>query len=221
MFVEGTIKKISILFILGIFSLFLGYLVISLVIFLLIIFIMLFFRDPERETPSGRGLIVAPADGRIFTGKIDEIRIVKHDDPLMSYMLEKGEKGILISTFMSPFDVHVNRIPISGEVIKSKYFPGKFKIAWKTPQNENEKNLIVIKSKYGNVGVIQVAGFIARRIIRYVNVGDKVNIGNRLGMIRFGSRVDLIIPFEKSALLVKAGEKSKAGETIIAQIFNK
>jgi len=112
--------------------------------------------------------------------------------------------------------VHVNRAPISGEIIHASYYPGKFKIAKGKILTENEKNLMVIEGKYSRVGIIQIAGFIARRIIQYVKVGEKVKIGTRIGMIRFGSRVDLIIP-KDCDILVDIGSKPKAGETIIAR----
>lgn len=219
MFVKGTLKKAGILLTLAVMPLLFGYFLISFLLFSFIAFMMQFFRDPERSVEVSEGMILASADGRLLNGKIDKIKVVNYDDHLMKYILEKGEKGILISTFMSPFDVHVNRVPVSGTVIKTKYYPGKFQIAWKDVQKENEKNLIVIDSKYGKVGVIQIAGFVARRIVQYVKVGDHVNIGDRLGMIRFGSRVDIILPYENCEVLVKIGEKSKAGETIIAQMI--
>lgn len=219
MFVKGTLKKAGLLMTLAVMPLLLGYFIISFLLFSFIAFMMQFFRDPERSVEVSEGMILASADGRMLNGKIDKIRVVNHDDHLMKYILDEGKKGILISTFMSPFDVHVNRVPVSGRIIKTKYFPGKFQIAWKDVQKENEKNLIVIDSKYGKVGVIQIAGFVARRIVQYVKVGDHVNIGDRLGMIRFGSRVDIILPYENCEVLVKIGEKSKAGETIIARMI--
>jgi phosphatidylserine decarboxylase len=135
----------------------------------------------------------------------------------MEQILEKDQEGILISTFMSAFDVHVNRSPVSGVVLKSKYYPGKFKIASGNVSTRNEKNLLVIQSEHGKIGVIQIAGFVARRIVQYVEVGDQVEIGDRLGMIKFGSRVDLIIPKENSKIIVSEGARPTAGETIIAQ----
>ena len=179
---------------------------------------MQFFRDPKRNTPEEKDIIVAPADGKVLKGQIDKIEIVEYDDTLMEHVLEKGEKGIRVSTFMSPFDVHVNRIPVSGKIVDAKYCPGKFKIAMGDIEKENEKNLVVIDSEYGKIGVIQIAGFVARRIVQYVNIGDVVKIGERLGMIRFGSRVDLILPYKNCKLLVKEGDKPKAGETIIAKM---
>ncbi|MBM4240946.1 MAG: phosphatidylserine decarboxylase family protein [Euryarchaeota archaeon] len=218
MFDKGTLKKAGILLTLTVLPFLFGYFLLSFLIFSLIAFLMQFFRDPKRRIPEGSNIVVAPADGRILKGRIDKIKTVEYKDRLMEHVLEEGKKGILISTFMSPFDVHVNRVPISGEVIKTKYYPGKFRIAWKNVQKENEKNLIVIKSKYGKIGVIQIAGFVARRIVQYIKVGNKVQIGSKLGMIRFGSRVDLIIPYERCELLVKEGEKPKAGETIVARM---
>lgn len=220
MFVKGTVKKASILLTLSILPFLLGYFIVTFILFSIIAFFMQFFRDPNRKTPSDAGLVVAPADGRILTGKIDRIETVKHDDSLMDNLLEKGEKGILISTFMSPFDVHVNRSPVSGKIVKTKYCPGKFKIARNSVLTENEKNLIVIETDYGKVGVIQIAGFVARRIVQYVNTGDNVKIGSKLGMIKFGSRVDLIIPEKNFEVMVKVGGRPKAGETIMAKLIN-
>jgi phosphatidylserine decarboxylase len=221
MFVKGTLKKIGILLTLAVLPFLFGYFFISFIMFSAIALLMQFFRDPEREICQDEGLVVAPADGRILKGKIDKIKTVDYNDSLMEYILDRGEKGILISTFMSPFDVHVNRVPISGKVIKTKYYSGKFKIAIKNVHTENEKNLIVIDSDYGKVGVIQIAGFVARRIVQYVQVGDRVNTGERLGMIRFGSRVDLIIPKQNSDVLVNEGARPKAGETLVARMNKK
>ncbi len=218
MFVKGTFKKASILFTLSLLPFVFGYFLLSFILFSFIAFLMQFFRDPNRNVPVDKGIVVAPADGRILKGKIDRIEQVDSDYPLMEYVLEENEKGILISTFMSPFDVHVNRAPISGKVVKTKYCPGKFKVAFGDVKTENEKNLIVIESEYGKIGVIQIAGFVARRIVQYVQVGDEVDMGSRLGMIRFGSRVDLIVPAEKFKLMVEVGGKPKAGETIMVAL---
>jgi phosphatidylserine decarboxylase len=219
-FVKGiTLKKIGILVTIAILPFFLGYFLISFIFLSIIAFIMQFFRDPKRNIPTDEGVIVAPADGKILKGKIDFMKIVNSmDDPLMKHILKDGEKGFLISTFMSPFDVHVQRAPVSGKIVKTQYYPGKFKIAMGDVRTENEKNLIVIDSEYGKIGVIQISGFVARRIVQYVNVGDMVKIGDRLGMIRFGSRVNLIIPYDKFKVMVFEGEKPTAGETIMAEL---
>lgn len=222
MFVKGlSIKKIGILLTIAVLPFIFGYFIISFIIFSIIAFFMQFFRDPKRRIPEDVGVIVAPADGKVLKGKIDYLKIVTgQDDPVMKQILGDDEKGVLISTFMSPFDVHVQRAPVSGKILKTKYYPGKFKIAMGDVHKENEKNLIIIDSEYGKIGVIQIAGFVARRIVQYVNVGDTVKIGDRLGMIRFGSRVNLIIPYDKFRVMVFEGEKPTAGETIMAK-FNK
>ena len=223
MFVKGTLKKAGVFLTLAVLPFLFGYFIVSLILFSILAFIIQFFRDPNRRVPNEKGAIVAPADGRVLKGQIDRIEIVGYDDPLMKYVLEKGKKGVRVSTFMSPFDVHVNRSPISGKVVKAQHFPGKFKLAFKDAETETEKekNLIVIDSEYGKIGVIQIAGFVARRIVQYVNVGDKIEIGERLGMIKFGSRVDLIVPYENCKVMVKEGEKPKAAETIIAKMINR
>jgi len=220
MFVKGTLRITAVLLILAILLLLFGYILIGSIIFLIIASILQFFRDPSRKTPDDEGVVVAPADGRFLNGKIDIIEIVKSDDHLTEQVLEKHEKGILISTYMSGLDVHVNRVPITGKIIKTQYYPGKFKLAQGDVHKENEKNLIVIESKYGKVGVVQIAGFVARRIVQYVQIGDIVHTGDRLGMIRFGSRVDLIIPYKTSKLMIHEGERPKAGETIIAKMMD-
>ena len=220
MFVEGTLKKAGILLTLAVLPFLFGYFIISFIMFSALAFLIQFFRDPQREKIiQDKGFVVAPADGRILKGKIDKIETVDHNTPLMEFVLDEGKKGIRISTFMSPFDVHVNRIPISGKVIKTQHYSGKFKVAMKKVNTENEKNLIVIDSEYGKVAVIQIAGFVARRIVQYIEVGDSVKTGERLGMIRFGSRVDLIIPEQNSDVLVSEGVRPKAGETIIAKMY--
>lgn len=223
MFVKGvTLKKIGLLLTVAVLPFLLGYVLLSFIIFSAIALIMQFFRDPKRNIPTEEGVIVAPADGKILKGKIDYLKVVSNDDDeVLEHVLDEGEKGILISTFMSPFDVHVQRAPVSGKILKTKYYPGKFKIALGDVHTENEKNLIVIDSEYGKIGVIQIAGFVARRIVQYINVGDTVKIGDRLGMIRFGSRVNLILPYDKFKVMVYEGEKPTAGETIMAELAEK
>ncbi|MDD3454583.1 MAG: archaetidylserine decarboxylase [Methanothermobacter sp.] len=215
MLVKGVPKKLGIVLTFSILLFLLGYYIMTLFILSILAFVIQFFRDPQRKPPDSNGIIVAAADGRILSGKIDKIEVVDSSYPLLDKITD-DDKAILVSTFMSPFDVHVNRAPISGEIIHASYYPGKFKIAKGKILTENEKNLMVIEGKYGRVGIIQIAGFIARRIIQYVKVGEKVKIGTRIGMIRFGSRVDLIIP-KDCDILVDIGSKPKAGETIIAR----
>jgi len=122
MFVKGTLKKAGILLTIAVLPFLFGYFIVSFIMFSLIAFLMQFFRDPNRKIPHNGGLIVAPADGRILKGKIDRVKTVHYEDPLMEYILNPGGKGILVSTFMSPFDVHVNRAPISGKIVKTQHY---------------------------------------------------------------------------------------------------
>lgn len=216
MFVKGVAKRASFLISVATIPFLLGYHAVSILMFSLIAFMMQFFRDPERNIPSEDNIIVAPADGRRLSGKIDRIKRVGSDYPLIDRIFPNGSEAILISTFMSPFDVHVNRSPVSGRVIYTEHTDGKFRVARSRVLTENERNLIVIETEHGNVGVVQIAGFIARRIVQYVNEGDYVERGSRIGMIRFGSRVDLILP-ENCEVLVKTGSRSVAGETVVAR----
>jgi len=217
-FVKGVAKRASFLISVATIPFLLGYHAVSILMFTVIAFMMQFFRDPERNAPSDENLIVAPADGRRLTGGIDRIKRVGSDYPLIDRIFPDGGKGILISTFMSPFDVHVNRAPVSGRVVCTEHLDGKFRIARSRILTENERNLIVIETEHGNVGVVQIAGFIARRIVQYVNEGDHVERGSRIGMIRFGSRVDLVLP-ENCEVLVKTGSRPIAGETVLARFI--
>ena len=165
-----------------------------------------FFRDPERKTPVKDGIIVSPADGKVFVVK----RNLSNDFV--------GENVNLISIFMSPLDVHVNRIPVNGKVEYLKYHEGKFLAAFdEHSMNKNERMEIGIDSKSGKVLFTQVAGFLARRIVTELKIGDTVKIGDRFGMIKFGSRVDVFVPanFEPA---VKLNDRVKAGNTILFEI---
>ncbi len=180
-----------------------------LIAILIMIFTLNFFRDPERKAPAKENIIVSPADGKIlFVKKITDQRFL-HGEAKM------------IAIFMSPLNVHVNRIPISGKVEYIKYHQGEFIAAFEDKASEkNERNEIGITSKYGKVLFIQIAGFVARRIVSDLKIGDEVNIGERFGMIKFGSRVDVIVPtdwIEK----VKKNDIVCAGETILFEINNK
>jgi phosphatidylserine decarboxylase len=171
-------------------------------------FALFFFRDPERKIPNGDGIIVSPADGKVFL-----IREFFENEFIF-------DEAIQVSIFMSPLNIHVNRIPISGEVKFLKYIPGKYIVAFDEKSSENnERKIIGIETEDGfKILVKQIAGFIARRIVCDVRKGDKVNTGQRFGMIKFGSRVDVIMPKDKVELLVNLGQSVKAGETIIAKV---
>ncbi len=174
-----------------------------LLAFLLAAFTINFFRDPERKVPEKSNIVVSPADGRVLFVKdvIDEKFI--------------NGRAKMVSIFMSPLNVHVNRIPISGKVEYLKYIKGNYIAAFEDKaSDQNERNEIGINSSAGKVLFIQIAGFIARRIISEVKVGDSVTIGNRFGMIKFGSRVDIIVP-EQWFVKVKKDDNVTAGETIL------
>jgi len=162
-----------------------------------------FFRDPERKTPAQKGIIVSPADGKV---------IVVKENISNSYI---GKNCKQISIFMSPLNVHVNRIPISGKVEHLKYYEGKFIAAFDDKASENNERMETgIVSNEGKVLFTQIAGFLARRIVNELKVDDDVTIGYRFGMIKFGSRVDIFVP-ANWAPSVKLNDNVYAGETIL------
>jgi len=167
-----------------------------------------FFRDPDRNTPKKDGIIVAPADGKI---------IVIRKNISNSFV---GENCNKISIFMSPLNVHVNRIPISGKVEHIKYYEGKFIAAFEDKASENNERMETgIISDKGKILFTQIAGFLARRIVNDLKLGDSVTIGNRFGMIKFGSRVDIIVPTDWKPV-VNMNENVTAGETILFELKN-
>lgn len=169
----------------------------------LVIFTLNFFRDPERSVPNKSNIVVSPADGRVLFVK-DVL-----DDKFLN------SKAKMVAIFMSPLNVHVNRIPITGKVEYVKYIQGEYLAAFEDKASErNERNEIGITNPAGKVFFTQIAGFVARRIVSDLKVGDSVNIGNRFGMIKFGSRVDIIVP-EQWQVKVKKDDNVTAGETIL------
>jgi len=171
---------------------------------LLFLFTLNFFRDPQRVTPKGDDLVLSPADGKVVL-----IKDVREDDYLKS-------DGVQVSIFMSPLNVHVNRFPITGTVGYFKHVPGEFLVAFEDKSSDrNERTLIGVEQGKVRVLFKQIAGFVARRIIADVKVGDAAVAGARFGMIRFGSRVDVIMP-RGSEVKVQLGEKTVAGETVLA-----
>jgi phosphatidylserine decarboxylase len=204
----STLTVISVItFVLICLSLFFGnnYIKAAFIIIplLLLLFSMNFFRDPDRTPPLRGDVIVSPADGKVlFVKDVIEGKFIKG-------------KAKQISIFMSPLNVHVNRIPVTGKVDYLEYFKGKYIAAFEDKASEvNERAEFGITGKYGKVFFTQVAGFIARRIIYEISVGDSVKIGDRFGMIKFGSRVDVIVPATCTAM-VKKDDEVKAGETIL------
>ena len=177
---------------------------------LITVFIAYFFRDPARVTPLREGLVIAPGDGRICA--IERVR-----SPL-ELGLGDSER-VRISIFLSLFDVHINRAPVAGRVTRSVYVPGSFLNAARDKSSEeNERRAIVIVIPGGaEIAVVQIAGVIARRIVTFVGEGDSVGVGQRFGLIRFGSRVDLYLPPGRAAL-VCVGQRAVGGETVLADL---
>jgi phosphatidylserine decarboxylase len=168
-----------------------------------ILFSLNFFRDPDRITPARTEIITSPADGEVVMIKeVNEEQFLK-------------QEAQQISIFMSPLNVHVNRIPIDGKVDFLNYVKGDYLVAFhEKADKRNERTEIGITSKFGKILFTQIAGFIARRIVCDLKVGDEVKKGNRFGMIKFGSRSDVIVPKDWK-LKVKLGDKVTAGETIL------
>jgi len=177
---------------------------------LLTAWIAYFFRDPARVTPLRDGLVIAPGDGRIAA--IERVR------PPSELGLGDGER-LRISTFLSMFDVHINRAPIAGRITRSLYVPGSFlNAARDKASEENERRAIVILTPAGvDIAVVQIAGLIARRIVTFVGEGDTLGVGQRFGLIRFGSRVDVYLPPGRGAL-VSVGQRAVGGETVLADL---
>jgi phosphatidylserine decarboxylase len=173
-------------------------------------YVAYFFRDPDRVTPLREGLVISPADGEIVA--ID--RVVPLGD------LELGDEPVArISIFLSLFDVHINRAPVSGRVLRSVYSPGVFlNAALDKASEENERRSLVFENHKGQrIGVVQIAGLIARRIVTFVSEEATIGVGERFGLIRFGSRVDVYLPAGKSPL-VAVGQRSVGGETVLADL---
>lgn len=169
-----------------------------------------FFRDPPRVTPLRDGLVVSPADGRICA--VDKVR------PPAELGLG-DEPRLRISIFLSVFDVHINRSPVAGRIVRSIYVPGSFlNAAVDKASEENERRSLVIALPNGSeIAVVQIAGLIARRIVTFLREGDSVSIGERYGLIRFGSRVDTYLPPGRGAL-VAVGQRAVGGETVLADL---
>ena len=178
----------------------------ALPIWLIFIFVLQFFRDPARPVPQGEKLVLSPADGRI-------VAIVPARDPWLD------RDSLKISVFMNVFNVHSNRSPVDGTVVKRWYHPGQFvNAALDKASTENERNALHIRSNNGHdITCVQVAGLIARRILCYVEAGGRLVRGQRYGFIRFGSRVDLYLPVETSVRVV-IGEKVSATSTVLGEL---
>ena len=184
---------------------FLGGIAWSWPLWIIFIFVLQFFRDPQRIPAIGRDLVLSPADGRIVV-------VEKANDPYA------GREALKISVFMNVFNVHSNRSAVNGLVKEVRYFPGKFVNAdLDKASTENERNAVVIDANGQIVTLVQVAGLIARRILCYIHVGDRLKAGERYGFIRFGSRVDVYLPLTAEPL-VSVGDKVFATNTALARL---
>ena len=174
------------------------------VLLVFLIFTLYFFRDPERVPPGGDNLILAPADGKVvLVEEVDENEFLEG-------------RAVQVSIFMSPLNVHVNRFPIGGTVRHFQHFPGEYLVAYDEKSSlRNERTHIGIENGTTRVLFKQIAGFVARRIVAEVKIGDGAVAGERFGMIKFGSRVDVLFPKE-FRVRVHRGDRTVAGETVLA-----
>jgi phosphatidylserine decarboxylase len=179
----------------------------SIPLWIATIFVVQFFRDPPRVAPEGEGLVLCPADGRVIV--VGDV-----PDPYRG-----GARSLKVSIFMNVFNVHSQRSPVDATIVKQTYSAGLFvNAALDKASADNERNALVLRLDDGTeISCVQVAGLIARRILSYVNVGDRLHAGQRYGFIRFGSRVDVFLP-PGSRPLVSIGQKVKATSTALAEL---
>jgi phosphatidylserine decarboxylase len=176
---------------------------IGAVLVFLALFVLYFFRNPDRKIPMEPGLVVSPADGRV---------VVVRDEA------NAGRPGKRISIFLAIWNVHVNRSPAAGTITRLEYKPGKFMAAWaESASLENEQNVFTLSSEYGEIVFKQIAGWVARRVVSWKNAGDSVGRGELVGLVRFGSRVDIWLP-EGAEIAVKVGENVNGGSSVIARM---
>ena len=181
----------------------------------LTLFVAYFFRDPKRVAPAEPSLVAAPADGRVASvGPVEEPVGVAPDHPAGAEAA--GRAATRISIFLSIFDVHVQRTPLAGRVTGYGYRPGRYLAAWRPEASRvNEQASLAVETAAGPIVVRQIAGLVARRIVTYPRPGESLRRGERIGLIRFGSRVDLLVPREWR-VTVRPGDRVRAGETPVA-----
>jgi phosphatidylserine decarboxylase len=168
----------------------------------LALFVFYFFRDPERVIPAEPGVVVCPADGRVVVVTDEEFA---------------GQRGKRVSIFLAIWNVHVNRSPATGTIKKMEYRPGKFLVAMlERASLENEQNVFTLSTEEGEIVFKQIAGLIARRVVSWKKTGDIVRRGERIGLVRFGSRVDVWLP-DRAEIVVKLGENVKGGSSVLAR----
>jgi len=189
---------------LGVVSLVFGFWYLTVIFAIVVAFMAYFFRDPKRVPPEDSSVVVAPADGRVTRVK--------------SFASDNGEPSTLVSIFLSPFDVHINRSPIAGHVLDITYSPGKFLMATNEKASEvNEQNALIIKGDKVTVVCKQIAGILARRVVCWTRKGDNLALGQRFGMIKFSSRTDLILPSNVN-VTISEGSRVTGGITVIGRI---
>jgi phosphatidylserine decarboxylase len=185
----------------------LGYWWIGLALLVFTLAVASFFRDPERDVPEGRGLVVSPADGRVVA-----VDAEARAESMPNEIFQR------IAIFMSPANVHVNRVPVEGEVCSVKHTPGRFLAAYdERSSRENERNEVALRDAHGRpLVMVQVAGLLARRIICHLQPGQRVEQGARFGLIMFGSRVDVYLPRD-AQVRVRVGDRVRAGSGVLAE----
>jgi len=190
------------LLVLGGAAYFLHWLIVAIVLVCLALFVFSFFRDPERVIPQEEGAVVSPADGRV---------VVVTDEEL------EGRPGKRISIFLAVWNVHVNRSPAAGIITNMEYKPGKFLAAMRAQAStENEQNIFTLSTDSGEMVFKQIAGLIARRVVSWKKAGERVARGERIGLVRFGSRADVWVPRD-AEILVKLGDNVKGGSSVLAK----
>lgn len=182
----------------------LGWWIAAALCFGLAAFMAFFFRDPQRDCPVDDTLIISPADGRVVV--VAPVEPAKADSPTQ------------ISIFLSPMDVHINRSPIAGEITEAVYKPGAFHIASRDIASvENEQNILTIRGSRVTIGVRQIAGVLARRVVLWKKQGERVQLGERIGLMKFSSRMDVIVPSDVE-VLVRPNDRVRGGITVLARV---
>jgi phosphatidylserine decarboxylase len=200
--VRDGIPFVAVPIALALVPMFFGYWIVALPFIVVAAFMAFFFRDPRRIVPTDPAVVVAPADGRVT-----KVRVAS-----------EAETESLVSIFLSPLDVHVNRAPIAGTIAQIKYTSGKFRMATnERARDENEQNTLTIAGGRITLKCSQIAGILARRIVCWKREGERVECGERFGMIKFGSRTDVLLP-RTVEILVKEGMHVRGGVTVIGKI---
>ena len=182
----------------------LGWWIAAALCFALAAFMAFFFRNPERDCPVDDRLIISPADGRVVV--VAPVEPGRADSPTQ------------ISIFLSPMDVHINRSPIAGEIVEAVYKPGAFHVASRDIASvENEQNVLTIRGRLVTIGVRQIAGVLARRVVLWKKQGDHVALGERIGLMKFSSRMDVIVPAGVE-VMVRPGDRVRGGVTVLARL---